>query len=816
MNKTLSVIVASYNTKDLTVAAVASILKQNLKLDYEIIVVDDGSSDGSVEALKKIARENNRLKIIVNQKNLGYVRTNNRGIKASVGKYKLLLNSDTEVKYGALEALIEFAQAHKDAGVIGAKLLNADDTLQPSCYRLPTVKNAILEYWLGRKGLFEKYAPKGNNPAEVEAVVGAAFLITPQALKKVGVLNTAYKSYFEDMDYCRAVRKKGLKVYYLPQAEITHYHGASFAKLSDEKNRWRKLIPSSKIYHGLFKHYLLNSIIRIGQQWQKIVWILAFLLAIPACLAFFHRGFFPTHDYIYVARIQQMFEALKNLQFPVRWVSGFRYGEPLYNFYAPLPYYLGALIHGFGFSYLSSAKILYALSFILSGVAMFFLAKKFLNNLGSLATTALYVYAPYRAVDTYVRGAMSEAWTFVFFPLVILFTIGIFKDISDKKKLVYLALSLAGLFLTHNILAMLFIPFYLGLSFFLFISRKNRAFVKRIGMALGLGIGVAATYLIPALLEKGFIQTQYLTDAYFNYLGHFVALRQFIVPSWGYGASLWGPVDDMSFQIGLVHWGVLALSLGLFAFYYRKIKGKFIKVWLISSVVLFVLSLFFQHNKSTFIWQAIPILGYVQFPWRFLALSVLFVTLAAIPAFSLIKGRLAKWLALAVIVLSLAVNIGYFHPEKYYSDSIDAHYVSKETLSVDSRLPKDYLPVWVKVIKQEKITKPVVLAREAQISDFELVGTRARLTAVSPHGATIEVPVTYFPGWRVKINGQRVLVKPGDEMGLLAFAVPAGKSQVRIWFGNTPIRTASDLISLACLVFIFWYWLKENAKVDKP
>lgn len=269
MRKTLSIIIASYNTRDLTLAAVNSILRQKPEINYEIIVVDDGSTDGSAEALRKLEKESDKLKLVINEKNLGYVQTNNKGIKAASGIYILLLNSDTVVKKGVLEKLINFARSRKDAGVVGAKLLNADGTLQPSCYHLPTIKNAILEYWLGRKGLFEKYAPKGNRPAEVEAVVGAAFLITPEALKKVGALNTAYKSYFEDMDYCRAARKRGLRVYYLPSAEIMHYHGASFAKLADEVNQWRKLIPSSKIYHGLFKHYLLNLIIRVGQKWAS-------------------------------------------------------------------------------------------------------------------------------------------------------------------------------------------------------------------------------------------------------------------------------------------------------------------------------------------------------------------------------------------------------------------------------------------------------------------------------------------------------------------------------------------------------------------
>ena len=271
MAKTLSVIIASYNTKDLTVASVESVLKEKPGFSLEVIVVDDGSKDESVEALKEIEEQFKNVKVVVNKENLGYVGTNNKGIKASSGKYILLLNSDTVVKKGSLEKLVKFAEDRPEAGVVGQRLLNADGTIQPSCFHLPSIKNAILEYWLGRKGLFEKYMPSGKEFSEVEALVGAAFLMTPQARERVGLLNSAYKSYFEDMDYCRAVRRSGLKVYYLPQAEIIHYHGVSFAKLSDEANRWRKLIPSSKIYHGLLKHYLINTVIWLGQKWQKLL-----------------------------------------------------------------------------------------------------------------------------------------------------------------------------------------------------------------------------------------------------------------------------------------------------------------------------------------------------------------------------------------------------------------------------------------------------------------------------------------------------------------------------------------------------------------
>lgn len=267
----LSIIIVSYNTKKLTLDCIDSILKEGSKLKVEIIVVDNGSKDGSVEELRKVWRKNRNVLLIENKENLGFSKANNQGIRVATGKQILLLNSDTIVKRNSLLALFNFAEKTKDAGVVGSRLLNPDKTVQPSCLNFPTIKNAILEYWFGKKGLFEKYAPKGKRPTEVDAVVGTAFLITTRSLKEVGLLNEKYFFYFEDIDYCRRVWGSGLKVYYLPESEIIHYHGASGRKIADEKNQWRRLVPGSKIYHGLLKHYILFIIMWLSQKWQKIL-----------------------------------------------------------------------------------------------------------------------------------------------------------------------------------------------------------------------------------------------------------------------------------------------------------------------------------------------------------------------------------------------------------------------------------------------------------------------------------------------------------------------------------------------------------------
>ena len=275
----LSIIIVSFNTKELTLKCIDSILASRLKILYEIIVVDNGSSDGSQENFKRLSDK--RIKLILNDKNLGFAKANNIGIKSSRGIFKLLLNSDTEIRNSALNSLYNFAKAKKSVGVVGARLLNPDGSIQGSVYRLPTIKRTIYQYWLNKGKFLDKYYPESKIPVEVEAVVGGAFLITSETIEKAGLLDERYFMYFEDIDYCRRVREAGLKVYYLPTAEIIHHHGASPApeqirygvngkKLADVENQWRRLIPSSKIYHGIMKHYLINFIIWSGQKWQKL------------------------------------------------------------------------------------------------------------------------------------------------------------------------------------------------------------------------------------------------------------------------------------------------------------------------------------------------------------------------------------------------------------------------------------------------------------------------------------------------------------------------------------------------------------------
>ncbi len=261
----LSIIIVSYNTKKLTLQCIKSIYESKPSVDFEVIVVDNASSDGSEKDLGKLGSNYKNYKFIQNKTNSGFSKGNNIGIKHAKGKYILLLNSDTEVKKNAIDLMYKYATSSKEIGVVGAKLLNPDGSVQASALILPTIEKTIRTFWLGEKNLNGKYVPSEDEPTEVEVLVMAAFMITPTALEKVGKLDERYFMYFEDIDYCRRIKEKGLKIVYLPTAEIIHYHGSSGKNIVDEKNQWKRLIPSAKIYYGTLGYYVQWFITRTGQ-----------------------------------------------------------------------------------------------------------------------------------------------------------------------------------------------------------------------------------------------------------------------------------------------------------------------------------------------------------------------------------------------------------------------------------------------------------------------------------------------------------------------------------------------------------------------
>ena len=534
---------------------------------------------------------------------------------------------------------------------------------------------------------------------------------------------------------------------------------------------------------------------------MKKTLLILFLITLPSLISFFNTQFFYTQDYIFIARLQQMSKALSDGYFPVRWAGDLRFGEPLFNFYAPLPYYLGALIKLLGFNYIWVAKILFILSSFLSAVTMYLLCRKLFNQKSAFLATALYIWAPYRAVDLYVRGALSEAFAFVFFPLIFYASLLLSQKIT-LRRISFLSISLAGLFLTHNVTTLIFFPFLFLWWLYLWIKQKNRRLILHFCSSLVLGLGLSATFLLPAVFERGFIQTKYLLVGYFDFRAHFVAFYQFFSTFWGYGSSLWGPIDDMSFQVGLAHWVAM-----LFALVVGFIKRSDKKILLLTSFLFFsfFFSIFLQHNKSAFLWEAIPLMAFIQFPWRFLAISIFIVSLFGAVALNHLKWKpnIIFFIALAAVIL---INFNYFKPRNFVEDSFFAKFLNTDSTHRGVDLTKDYFPIWVKFDRVEYFPTPRANSGEIEVLSFEQKTAKAKGEIKVLSDALVEVPITYFPGWEVKANGLNIKLQEPSLQGLITFELPKGDNRIDLVLKDTPVRIIGNILSLtsaaALLIFL--------------
>lgn len=266
MKPKVSIIIVNYNTEKEIDKCLKSIQHSAWRQDLsasqrsiqhlETIVVDNASTDNSVEVIQKFPQ----VKLIQNKNNLGFAKAVNQGLKVAKGEFLFFLNPDCELKRDTILRLLDFAKKNPNS-IVGPKILNSDGTIQGSCYNLPTVWGAVKEYWFGKKGVYEKFAPLGVEPLKVEAIVGAAMFMPKKVFEKLGGFDERYFLYYEDLDFCRKAAKLKIPVYYFPQATITHSLGKAGGNLEHLKK-------SAQIYHGALIYFLITLIIKTS-RWLK-------------------------------------------------------------------------------------------------------------------------------------------------------------------------------------------------------------------------------------------------------------------------------------------------------------------------------------------------------------------------------------------------------------------------------------------------------------------------------------------------------------------------------------------------------------------
>jgi GT2 family glycosyltransferase len=251
----LSIVIVSWNTKKLLEQCLCSIYQFPPDCDYEIWVVDNASTDGSVELVKEQYPD---VKLIANETNGGFATGNNQAIARCSGSYILLLNPDTEVRAGALKVLVDFMETHPEAGGAGSMLVSPDGSMQTSCHPELTLARELWRLFhldvLYPYGRYRMHEWDKTKPRRVDGAQGASLILRKEALDRVGYFDDGYFMYTEEVDLCYRLRKGGWPLYWVPKSIVLHYGGES-TKLVAEK-MFIRLYQSRLLYfrkhHGWF------------------------------------------------------------------------------------------------------------------------------------------------------------------------------------------------------------------------------------------------------------------------------------------------------------------------------------------------------------------------------------------------------------------------------------------------------------------------------------------------------------------------------------------------------------------------------------
>lgn len=556
----------------------------------------------------------------------------------------------------------------------------------------------------------------------------------------------------------------------------------------------------------------------INRKIIKKYWglFLAIALSFFSFKPLLNSGYFPIHDNLQIERVYEMSQALRDHHFPVRWVKdlGYGYGYPLFNFYAPLPYYFGALLHLAGINLITAVKLIFSFGIILATLSMYFLAKEFWEEEGAIFSAILYQYLPYHAVQIYVRGAVGEYWAYGLTPLLAL---ALYKILQGKNRycwVIFGAITYGALLLSHNVSALLitgiliiFIPIYCS---FLIFYKKPKTFILSTISIFILGLGITAFFWLPAFIEKDLTKVNEVITGGSFYADHFVSLKQLWDSPWGYGGSAPpGKIDGMSFKIGKLH-----LLLGFFSLILIILKRdrKSFYLLLITSS-LFLLSIIMMIPVSKPLWQIFRILNYLQFPWRWLILTGFSLSLLGgaviffAKRYSSLLGRLIIGLMTFLTITNLhqlphKIEVAYFKPSDSYQTKA-SDFINKNNLYWEaSKRSDEYLP---KNFKRPSSSKDILKTRIAGnigggINLLEDKTTRLSFEIQSEVNKEIPVNIAYFPNWRVYLDNQLINVKI-KERGF-SIIIPSGKHQVMVRFEDTIIRKLANAISFATILLI--------------
>ncbi|MBI3359919.1 MAG: hypothetical protein HY023_02285 [Chloroflexi bacterium] len=592
-------------------------------------------------------------------------------------------------------------------------------------------------------------------------------------------------------------------------------------------------------------------------------------------------------------RLHQLLAALRQGVFPVRWMpdAALGLGYPFFNYYAALPFYFAAALKAFGFSYVLSLKLTQFAGFAVAAWGMYaWMHEAGYARPAAVLATAAYTFAPFHLVNVYVRGdSLSELWAFAWYPLILLTVLRLARHPSLRRALPF-GLAYAGLLLTHNISALIFTPFLLLYLIVLLLqsliprpssrlpgapaardapsvtlrstlseaSRRHPSpaahsalFIVHCSLSIALAFALSAFFWLPALMEGKYGQLASVTQGYFNYTQHFRGLS-LVQPSLLFNYDV-GSAGTTPFAMGLVQ-SVLVVC-GLIALARGALRRRSIAAHDIFALAGLIVATFMITPLSRRLWDSLPLLPYVQFPWRFLSIQSLFAAMvvSGLASFAADDERLTMARAdrdtrhpspatrhpslvtrhpsLVTFVVSALLALTSLPSLRLDFIRVDDADVTAQRLqlyeyftgNIGTTIRNEYLPKWT---VPRPYTSDDLLLREPRLKVLAGSGSGTRIEKratsqrwkikIDSPQAVVAVPLLYWPGWTVAVDGKDVRVAAAPGLGWIAFAVPQGEHTVALRLGHTALRALAELISLLAWLGLAFYVVRLLRQSPTP
>jgi hypothetical protein len=509
-------------------------------------------------------------------------------------------------------------------------------------------------------------------------------------------------------------------------------------------------------------------------------------------LQLFQPGFFVGDDGEWmIIRSSAFHEALRDGQIPVRLLGrlNHEYGYPVATFLYPGYLYLTEPFVIAGFGFIDAIKIMFTLTMVLSGVFAYLWLSKFFDKWSALIGSLVYLYTPYHLVDMYKRGSLGELLALAVVPFI-LWNI-------ERRSLLFSAIGLAGLILSHNIMAALFLPILLVYAFL----SSQETIKKRVSYLLTLALfslGLTAFFWVPAIFE--------LSNTVFN---------QTKISEWqNYFAQFpW---------IGGLQLTLLFTALILFIMRSKfGNKKSLFKISVHIPLLIFFtflgfIAVFLSSSWSSLFWNILPV-TFIQFPFRFLSLEIVAVAFLASYILSSIQIKAFKLIYILIILIALTINAVPFINAIEPFDKGEGFYTTNQSTTTTR---DEYMPVWVKEKPVERTDKKVEITKGmGDISSIIITNKQITFTADTQQNTTIAINKIYWPGWEASIDGKQTTIEYNNAKGIMTLPISEGKHSVHLIFHETQLRLMADIVSIVAFVILIGISLKlkkyvrYNAKI---